>query len=1017
MISRINKFFINRPALSFLIFITFIILGYYSYRNLPKRQYPLAYTNKVKITTHMQYALPQEIEQRVTIPFEKVVLKIPGVYNVTSTSKKGISIITLSLEDTFPVDETMALIQGAVTSLDLPDSAEQPVIKRQSMEGPTLKIAVFGSQNNKKLLSAATILKNSIEKISLVHNVEITGLPNERIAIELSPNKLRYYELSIQEIVNAVQANLYQVSCGIINSDNGRIYVHSGKSMETIDEIENILIRTNYHNNSIRLKDLGKIFYEFPEADTFERYNGSPMVRVDITCLPRTDWIKVSNHIRSLLPKVEKECHKEIKLHILSDKTGDIRRRIKLLLINGLYGSLIVFSLIILFMNARSLILIVMGIIFSFCGMLFFMYITSMTINVVSLFGMIMVLGMLVDDSIMVSENINRHLMDEGIDLHSKVLLGVREIAKPVILTVLTTIVAYFPLTQLWGIIGKMLRDIPFVILFALSCSLFESIFIMPSHMIKFLDIRLFSLRNDKNNVASEKKWFEKFRSIYIYLLQKSLPWRYIILCTGILFLFISYYIYERKLEYVPLPQDLVSQFSINVKVKNSKELLPLIEKIEDYFLNEPYKEFNDLYTTVNRKDNYYDIKFLIRNIVMKPKKLSLIESKSKTEIKPILQKYSFTVSREGTSFSENNISIDIKGMNFHVLHTLSSQLQEFLKTMNGITEIEDDSSEKHRGISIKIKELAAHQRGVDYKDIAQSLKYLMGDNEILILPNATQEQSVNIRLKYKDDINYFPKILNQLIKTKNDRLIPLSQLITYSVGSGITRIKHQDGYRTIKIHVAFNEDKITARNIRTQLKKKVNHLMLENPGYIIEYGEEQKDIAKTMSSLHIALIAALIIVFIVLYLVFNSLIQPLLIMSIIPFGIAGSVWALYLHGKPLSILAILGMAALVGVIVNDSVVFVDFINNHRGEFPDIRTAILDGGKKRFKQIILTTLTSLGGLLPLAYGLGGKDNILMQMALTFCWGLGCGTLFTLFFVPYFYLVIEDIKKVCGLKKE
>ncbi|NQT23106.1 MAG: efflux RND transporter permease subunit, partial [Candidatus Omnitrophica bacterium] len=739
----------------------------------------------------------------------------------------------------------------------------------------------------------------------------------------------------------------------------------------------------------------------------------------------RADAVKLVKKVKEVVANFQKTAKDKLTVYTLNDLSIYLTRRLNILKNNGMIAIILVLSSLLLFLTRRVAFFTALGIPIAFAATLFFMFFVGMSINMITMFALILVLGMIVDDGIIIAENVYRHI-ENGVPPRQAAVIGTEEVIAPVTTTILTTIVAFLPLAFMTGMMGKFVRAIPVVVIVALIASLLEAFVILPSHLADFA--KPYVKGSDKKIYnKKELPWFKSILNFYTGILTKAMNNRYKVI--GFLFLFFIFICILVKL-FVPIitfPQKGIEEFYIRAEAPIGTSLEKtsnLSKQLENVVAKIPKNELDSYLTTVGnifegRSHDPYTRRgshlvqmnvFLTPQSERKQKSMDIVEN-----LKPFLKdvkgfdKVYFEQIKQGPPQGKA-VDIRIRGENFGVMESIAKEYMDYLKTIKGVINIETDYKFGKEEYNVIVDEKKAALAGLTVGQIAKAISNAYDGGVATYIRREKAEEEIDVRVRFskehRKDVSSFDKIL---VQNKYGNLIMLSKVASLQKSRQLEGINHLDGRRAIRVWANVDERIISPHKANSLVQKHfADDPTLGHVGFNITYRGEEKDIQESFGNLKKALLIALFLIFVILATNFNSLIQPVIVMFTILFGVIGAMIALLLHREAFSFMAFLGIVGMTGVVVNDCIVLVDFINRQRKEGKDRRQSIINSGRLRLRPVLLTTITTVLGLLPIAYGLGGKDQIIMPAALTMSFGLLFGTALTLIAIPCIYAIVDDI---------
>ncbi|MFH1856350.1 MAG: efflux RND transporter permease subunit [Candidatus Omnitrophota bacterium] len=1028
---NIPKFSVRQNLFVNLLSILILIGGTVALFTLKKEAFPTASFDMVTISTVYPSASPEEVEKLITTPIEKELDEVDGVEEILSNSFENLSYITVKIDpDTKNKNKVTNDIQQAVDRvMDLPKDAEDPLVfEVTTKQIPIIEIALSGEMSEPELQRYADAMEDRIRDIEGVASVDKKGYRNREIWVEVFPEKINLYRVSLEEIMSALAKRNIGISAGKLTRADKEFRVRTTGEFQTPAEIENVVIRANDVGNWLRVKDVAEVKDTFEEEDTINKCNGSRCISLVVSKKENGDAIDIVDSI-----KEESAAFKltapDLNISFVDDLSYYIRRRLNVLKNNGWMGIVLVLCSLFFFLNSRISIITALGIPIAFLATFCAMVYLGMSINLLSMFGLIVVLGMLVDDGIIIAENSFRYL-EKGFSPEEAAIKGTTEVMKPVTATVLTTIAAFSPLLFMPGLIGKFVKDIPIVVMIALLASLFEAFVILPSHFADFAMMGKAKL-NKINKTGRElfrEKMFSKYLSFYTRVLMGALKRRYVViglLVISFILLLITavgfmkfvlfpgaaeeFYITAEAPDAMPLEltADLVKPLEEVVKTLDKSEMDSYITQIGSTMSMQ-----NVIDPRFKRGSNYAQVGVYLTPLSQRKRSAEEIMESLRPLTKDIqgFKEINFNLHHEGPPVGAP-VQVSIRGEKLEVLGEISNLYVEYLNTIDGVKDISYDYRLGKDEMRVIVDEDMAAKASLGVGGVAASIRYAFGGGVATSIKPTKAEEEIDVRVKFHkegaDEYSLFDKIY---VPNQSGDLIPLNRIAKVVESKGLEYVKHLDGKRVMTVVADVDESKITSVEANNLLQKHFKDIQNKYPDYSIKYGGETEDTVESVQGLLKAFGIAFLLIFMILSTTFRSLWQPFVVLLAIPFGLMGVVIAFFIHGIPFSFLALMGIVGLNGIVVNDSIVLVDFINTLRREGFERRTSIIEACKLRLRPVTLTTVTTVVGLMPVAYGIGGFDPFLMPMAIAISWGLLFATALTLIVIPCVYAILDDVKR-------
>jgi multidrug efflux pump subunit AcrB len=1013
---------------------------------------------------------PEEVEEGICIKIEEQIEGIEGIDRMISTAREGNGEVVVEFKSGTDVQKALDEIKAEVDRIDtFPEEAEKPLVLEIINRDPTIYIAAYGDVSERRLRQAAEKIREDLldariisqmemetgtddgffsailkglkfKQPEVITQIELVGVRDYEIAVEVSEDNLRRYGLSFDQIVDAVQTGSIDLPGGKIKTEQGEILVRSKGQLYTGKEFEAIPLITLTDGTVVRLGQVAKVIDGFKDVDIKARFNGKPAAVVQVNRTSEQDIIEIANLARNYVATHNHKMTDDIDLAIWGDLSILVRDRIDLMLRNGFWGITLVFIALALFLNFRLAFWVAIGIPISFLAAFLALNGFNQTINMISLFAFIMTLGILVDDAIIIGENIYTHY-NRGKSPSAAVIDGLKEVGGPVVMAVSTTIVAFMPLMFLSGIMGKFIAVMPMAVILILIVSLGEALIILPAHLVHALH------RSEKKR-AKFNSWHERLRKRVEGILQTTIKRlytpainyvvknRYFTFSIGIGVLIISLGIVAGG--YVPFvffPKGesdwLIAEinYSLGTPVSLTEAAVQHLET-KAFDLNTAFpgfsKENGDLV------QNTFALVGLIPRRDWKPAEIGshvgevwveLVTSGERSGIStndilnrwrnqagelPGIERLAFFTLEGGPA--GNAVEIQLTGRDFDQLSLAADELKNEIRTFPGTYDISDNFKPGKLGKKLRVKE-GARSIGVTMRGLAKQVRQAFYGEEALRIQRGRDD--VKVMVRYADKQRSSLSGLEEMrIRTNDGREIPIEEVADISHGRAYSIINRVDRKRTITVISDIDETTANASRIVADLKANFLPKLVERyPGISFDLGGQEKRTSESINSLKSGYLLALMGIFLLLASQFRSYIQPVIIMMAIPFGLIGAVFGHLVMGMEFTIISLFGIVALSGIVVNDSLILIDFINRAERSGVDIETAVVESGKARFRPVLLTSVTTIAGLLPILLERSFQAQFLIPMAISICFGLLAATVLTLLYVPALYLIVRDVRNL------
>ena len=1019
----IPKISVNNPVLANMLMIIIIAFGLYAWINLPRELTPEIPSQVAAVTTLYPGASPAEVEKLVTAPIEDAIEENVNKINLLfSTSSEGRSAIVVDFEEMSDrdFDKEIENLRTAVEQVnELPEEIlDDPKIDEFDVSSgfPMLTIVVGGNISETQMRDIAENLKDEILDIKNIASVRIAGFREREIWIEVNPDRLKAYQLPITAVITALRAKNLNLPAGTMELGNTEFMVRTMGEFSNPDMIGETIIAVQPTGTPLRLKDVAIVSDTYEETRTLSRMDGRPSISLSAQKKTEGNTIALVAELRELVEKRRGDLPEGAELTAINDYSVVLKERLGVLETNAFFGLVLVVLILFVFIGWRNALFAALGIPVAFMATFWFMSVGGYSLSGVSLFGLILVVGIVVDDAIVVIENIYRHI-EAGESPKVAAIRGAEEVGWPVVAASLTTICAFGPLMFMSGVSGQFMRVIPIMAILVLIASLFEVFVILPAHVAEW--------GKAENRKADPNRWFERIRNRYVSILKRTIRWRYAfvgsVLFIGLLACIGGFLILDKEL----FPGEDFPQFYIRAEMPTSygiQETAVVIAQIEKIAKELPSTEVAaiasniGLYTLTSglARGVAYGSNFGEVMVELTPKQE---RTRSVDEIIASLRRKMAAISgteqlsfitQEGGPPQGADVEVKVKGQRFEKLTELAGVLKTTLTQIDGVYDIHDDFRTGKSELRIYLKREKAHQYGLTTFQIAQTIRTAIEGTKATTYRDA--DEAIDVIVKYEEDtLTNLAELNNLLIATPMGAIIPLKDVADIMEEKGYADIHRFEGERAISVYASIDRAKTSPVKVNQSLISAFADVESLYPGYQLDFRGIFDEVMESFSELWKLFIVGLLLIYVVLGAQFKSFIQPIIILFAVPFGMIGAMIGLLLANATLSIIAMFGIVALAGIVVNDSIVLIDFINTYRERGYNKWYAILKGGSVRLRPIVLTSLTTIIGLIPMAIGLGGKSPIWMPMAYTIIFGLSFATLMTLFVMPALYAITTDIR--------
>ena len=1002
---------------------------------IPLEVFPSFELDAVSIRVPFRGASPSEVEEAINIKIEEAIQDIQGIKQITSTAAEGLGSVRVDISSNANIDDILDEINQRVDQINtFPADADAPSIYVPERKREVISVIIAGDLSEKELRQLGGQVRNDLEALPNISQVSLSGIRDFELAIEISEQTLREYGLTFAQVANAIRQSSLDLSAGAIRTTGGEVLIRTKGQGYTGADFSDVLVLNNDDGSRVTLADIAKISDGFEENDLRKRFNSRNSIEIDVFRSGNQSAITVADEVKNYLQDAELNMPENVTLGYWRDRSRIVKARLSTLNKSAIQGGLLVILLLALFLRSWVAFWVFIGVPVAFMGGLAVMPEIGVTINLISLFAFILVLGIVVDDAIVTGENIYTH-MRRNPNATQAAIAGTQEVAIPVTFGVLTTVAAFMPLLMIEGVRGKIFAQIPLIVIPVLLFSLIETKLVLPAHM-KHLNFHkktkpnLFARMQHK--IADGLEW--AIRSLYQPALAACMRQRYLTLSVFIGAAIIVFSLVTAgHVRFVFFPR-------IQSEVANASLTMPIGTPFE--VTQQHIARINDAAVSLQKK--YVDPKTnesIIEGIMATAGAQGSLSGQSHIgrvtfEITPPEERALDVTSRElvgewrrtiGTIPGAKDISyraeigrggspinVQLSGQNFSELQSAAAKIKEKLATYPDIEDITDSFDSGKQEVRLDIKP-QAQALGLTLADLAEQVRQAFFGFEVQTIQRDRDDVRVVVRYP-ADERRSLDNLQNMRIRTPSGVDVPFSEVADATMGRGFSAIKRVDRKRTLNIEADADKQTADIEAIKRELEQDVPVILEQYPGlgYTLE-GEarEQRD---SFSSLRTGLIFVLCVIYALLAVPLRSYAQPIMVMLVIPFGVVGAILGHVIMGMNLSIMSYMGMLALSGVVINDSLVLVHYVNKHRKEGSEVFDAVRTAGVLRFRAILLTSLTTFFGLMPLIFEKSTQAQFLIPMAVSLGFGILFATLVTLILIPINYLVLEDIKSLFRAEK-
>jgi len=1013
----------NSVAANLLMWIL-LIGGVFGAFGIQKQVFPNFEVNLISVRVPYLGAAPQEVEEGVLLKVEDAIKDLDGIKQITSTATEGMGSVTIEVEEDYDVQVVLDEVKSQVDAIpSFPGNTEKPIVYRTKFQQDVLWIAVYGDASERELKEFAKNLRDDVANLPGISSVQVVGDRDYEISIEMSEYTLQKYDLTFSEVVNAVRQSSVDLPGGAIKSDNGNILLRTKGQAYTGWEFAQIVLLTRADGSRLTLGDIATIDDGFVEDPQYAMFDNQPAVNVRVKAVGDQNALEISKEVNQYLATHKKDFPAHIKADAWGDSSFYLADRLNMMLENMFWGGVLVFLVLSLFLKIKLAFWVMVGLPVCFLGTLLVLPMEGLgvSINMLSLFAFILVLGIVVDDAIIMGESAYSEIDAKG---HStdNVIAGVKKVAMPATFGVLTTIAAFSPMLMVSGPFGVIWKTIGLVVIVCLTFSLIESKLILPAHLAH---MRLKPYDPEKaNRFQRFRDFFSEgiksfIKNIYAPFLVKAIKARYVTLAAFVSMLILTYGMFKgdwvRFVFFPTIPNDFVAA-SIELEPGSS---LSQRDKALDTLLDAMYRMDEQLARETGSGVISHAVAFdqgsLGGQVFAELSKGELREV-TDTEIQRRWREFmpeipgvkTLNFNAAGGPGGGSDLSFEFSSSNITQLELISKDVKAALAEYNGVSDINDTFSGGADEIQLQLKP-QAEALGITLQQLGQQVRYGFYGAEVQRVQRDDEEVKVMVRYP-KEERNSIGHLETMRVRSPAGQDVPFEQVADIELGKGYDSIIRVDGQRSVTVSAAVDEDIAEPNEVTMEMITRViPEIMKKYPRVEFKLQGNSREQMEAMTSLAQGLLFALFAIYALLAIPLRSYTQPLIIMSVIPFGIVGAILGHLMLGHAVSVLSICGIIALSGVVVNDSLIMVDFVNRARQEGHRLMDAAINAGTQRFRAIILTSLTTFMGLVPIMFERSLQAQVVIPMAISLAFGILFATVITLLLVPALYVILDDIK--------
>ncbi len=1040
---KLITYFIKHSVAVNVVVLTFFVFGVVGVLNLKSSFFPLVDSKNISINVAYPGASPQEVEEGIILKIEDNLKGLNGVARVTSTSRENSGSINVEIEKGKNIDFMLLEVKNAVDRVpSFPVGMEPLIVAKQEALRPTITFSISGNE-----IPLATLkqigrqVENDLRAIDGISQIQISGYSEEEIEIAINETSLLAYNLSFAEVTQAVNESSLITTGGTIKTDAEEYLIRANSRSYYADDLSNLIVKSDISGRIIRLKDIATIKDQFSETPNANYFNGNLSINITITSTNTEDLISSAEKVKDYITDFNLK-YDNVELNVVRDLSTTLVQRTELLTENAIIGMILVLMFLSLFLNTRLAFWVAFGLPVAFLGMFMFAGYFNVTINVLSLFGMIIVIGILVDDGIVIAENIYQHY-EKGKSPEQAAIDGVMEVLPAIISAIITTILAFAIFLFLDGRIGEFFGEVSVVVMLTLIVSLVEALIILPAHLAHSKALRKESSKPKTGLVGFFQRVFSKLRYIntfgdaimtwlrdklYSPSLRFALQNKFLTFSLFIVFLILTVgSIGGGIIRGAFFPQIASDRVSITLNMPNGTN-----EKVTDSIISFIEKKAIEVTNEINNEYMPKGAeKHLVENIIKnigpgsasaslainllpgeeRPNEITsrLVTNRIQERVGPVFGVESL-VFGSGGNFGGSPVSVSLLGNNIQELKAVKAELKKRLQDNILLKDVTDNDPAGIKEIRLQLNE-SAYALGLNLRTVMTQVRSAFFGSQAQRFQRGQDEIRVWVRYD-REDRSSIKNLDNMRILTPSGARVPLKEIASYEIERGDVAINHLEGRREIQVSADIKDPKKTsATDIMAEIKDEIMpEILAKYPTVTPSYEGQNRERLKLMNSLSFVGYSVLALILIVIAFTFRSYSQPILLMLLIPLSLPAVAWGHWIHDFPLNILSMLGIIALIGIMVNDGLVLIGKFNNNLRDGMSYDDALYEAGRSRFRAIFLTSITTVAGLAPLIFEESRQAQFLIPMAISIAYGIGFATILTLIVLPIFLSFSNSVKK-------
>ncbi len=1025
---------VNNPVFANLVAVVIIVAGVTAARSMPRETFPDTAVDHILVTVAFPGASPGDVEQGIAIKIEEAMRGLPGVWEITSLSEENSGLIVAAVDSTIlPAEEVLRQLRDRIDAITtLPADALDPVAINVVVRSPVISIGVHGNASERTIKEVAEQVRTDLLAMTKISQVGISGVRDYEISITVTKEAMQRFNLSLQEVVDAIRRSSLDVPAGTIRTTREEINVRTLGQRYSSREFADLVVIAQPDGTTVRLGQIAHVTDAFEQSSVFGRVNGRPGALLTVAKTGPEDISELASVVRDYVKAANADLPPGIDLTIWADMSRDVDSRLDMLLWNGVMGMALVLVCLLIFLDLRSALAVALGIPVAYAGAIVVTSWTGSTLNLISLLGLIMATGIIVDDAIVIAESV-RTSTRAGLSSSQAAIIGTNRIFLPVFLSSVTTIIAFAPLMYVQGVMGKLIFSLPVVVIAAILASGVEAFLILPSHLAEW----------GKMKEAKKSTWRYGFRSkvdrwvdglitqVYRPWLLRALRGRLVLLggalagllvCVGFVlggwmpFVLFSKFDGNSLRARVRFPEGTpieVSQAAAD-QIERAVQMLnddpdlapdsqgPLVERV--YTTVGEWAEF-----VPRRGSGRCEVSLELMPAEDRRVDSGLIQEKWRRYIGTIENAASVSITREQLGPTEKPLEIRLLGDNLEQLHEASLAVEAKLASFEGVFDVGSDLLPGKRELQVSLKQ-GASSLGISVADLAAQLRQGLFGGSAVVLQRGLDE--IRAVVSFSDsDRRSLSSIDNFRIRTRTGVDVPFHQVARTKLVSSYAGIGRQDGKRRVRVQANVNDRVANAEQILQSLEVSfLPQLQNQYEGVIYKLDGQRARISESLGSLASGIVVAFVLMYALIALPLRSYTQPMIVLGAIPFAAIGSVFGHYIMGYDLTLMSVFGIVALMGIVINDNLVLLDKMRSNLDDGMPVWASVCDAGESRFRAVMLTSITTIAGMFPLLMERSSQAQTIIPMVISMVFGLAFDTILTLFLVPSFFVIANDVKR-------